>query len=344
MLSLFACKMVVLVLAAASGLLGIYAARLGSNKANCRLVMSFANAFASGVLLAAGLVCMLPDATEELPKLAAYVCAGAAVIALIMVEEVAMFMATPSAAAPDGECYPMDVASDVKIASGEDYKPKAGVTKRAMEKVKSSGRYMTKKLRLSNDSKEQQVTDGDCYQLIDSEALLTEDNLGDLSCDGAMLISSQGLSTSKAICLFVALSFHSVMEGIGLGTAQKSSMLASIAVAILAHKSLAAFALGSALCKSDMSGKKIAVLACIFSAGTPTGIGIGTVVANSGNGAAASVCTAFAAGTFLQVSMMEIIPSVMQPAVNDTAVRRVFRCLLIGVGYAMMCVTIYFAG
>merc|ERR1719272_1987686 len=126
-----------------------------------------------------------------------------------------------------------------------------------------------------------------------------------MSCDGAMLMSSQGLPATKAVCLFVALSFHSMMEGIGLGTAKKASVLISISVAILAHKSLAAFALGSALCKTNLSAGRFATMAVVFSSGTPAGIAIGSVVAELFKGPAVSVCTAIAAGTFLQISLME---------------------------------------
>merc|ERR1740130_1272805 len=67
----------------------------------------------------------------------------------------------------------------------------------------------------------------DCFPAVDMLASVDTETFQQLSCDGAMLISAHGLSTSKAICLFVALSFHSMMEGIGLGTQKHTSMLPS---------------------------------------------------------------------------------------------------------------------
>lgn len=47
----------------------------------------------------------------------------------------------------------------------------------------------------------------------------------------------------------------------------------------------------------------------IFSAMTPTGILLGALIEQNGeNGAAGAVCVALAAGTFLFVSLMEVLP------------------------------------
>jgi len=216
-------------------------------------------------------------------------------------------------------------------------------------KVKVGGRYLTSKLRLSKSlapaagAPAAVADDAGCYNLLD-ESLLSDEALQNLSCDGAMLLSTSNMSGAKACCLFAALSFHSMMEGIGLGTQQKKSMLASISVAILAHKGLAAFALGTAFCKSKLSRTQVLVMALVFSSGTPCGIAIGALVSQHFNGPATSVCTAFAAGTFLQVSMMEIIPSVLVPISQDTPCLRVLRVMCIALGYTMMCFTIYICG
>jgi len=318
--------------------------------------MSFANAFASGVLLAAGLVCMLPDATELLCKMCAYVCAGAAIIVLIMVEEVAMVVATAGGSKSKGSITSLPSPREANFHPGDSTLTPSisskGTTRFTAsswaEKMKGGGRYFTNKLRLAPKSPPQGpavdcCSDKDCYQFMESD-VFSQENLQSLSCDGAMLLSTSNMSTSKAICLFAALSFHSIMEGVGLGTTKKEAMLASISVAILAHKSLAAFALGTALCKSSLSSTQTFVMANVFAIGTPFGIAIGTIVSNNVQGPAVSICTAFAAGTFLQVSMMEIIPSVLQPVSDETPCTRVMRCFLIAFGFGMMCLTIYLVG
>lgn len=52
-------------------------------------------------------------------------------------------------------------------------------------------------------------------------------------------------SSTVGVVLTLALSLHSLMEGLALGLVQGADEITSILVAILAHKSLAAFALGT---------------------------------------------------------------------------------------------------
>jgi len=287
---------------------------------------------------------------------------------LILVEELAMWVATPSkdstgrsSGVSSSVCYKSASLEEAGAAeatpttpTGEG-KPRSTAAMsvsvssagfKAYGKLKSGSLYMSKKIGLLSKSSPKQVkgTDSDCFHLMDIEDLLDPEVALQLSCDGAMILGSQGLPASKALCLFVALSFHSVMEGIGLGTAKKASVLISISVAILAHKSLAAFALGSALCKTNLSGGRFASMAVVFSSGTPAGIAIGSVVAEHFKGPAVAVCTAIAAGTFLQISLMEIIPSVLQPVAIETSAVRLLRISFISFGYLMMCLTIYLVG
>lgn len=379
--SLFELKMIVLVLALLSGLIGVYAARLG-NGSEWRLTMAFLNAFASGVLLAAGLVCMLPDAGEGLCKMCPYVIAGSAILTLILVEEAAMFVASSvetksiagvqSSVTSAGEqarslesgpdTSPSQTVLDLLVQSPGKAGPPSGSSgmSEKLNKLKSSGMHMTKKVGIFGKvaPEKDAMSSGqgasmpllkdscgqDCFPAVDMLASVDTETFQQLSCDGAMLISAHGLSTSKAICLFVALSFHSVMEGIGLGTQKHISTLISISAAILAHKGLAAFALGTALCKSTLPPVKIGIMAWVFSCGTPTGIAIGTFVAEHYSGPALSVCTAIAAGTFLQISMMEIIPSALQAGPGETTRTRIARCLFLASGFGMMCLTIYLVG
>lgn len=372
-------KMCVFVLALASGLIGVFGARLGSGS-KYRYTMAFANAFASGVLVAAGLVCMLPDAATDLEKATgfngtAYVVAGCAVMTLILVEEIAMWAATPAPSEPS-----LNGSSSGKVTSGtytlleaddprsEQMSPQKSNTSTSSKKSKaraqavldhmknSSRFFISKKVgvffpnAVRNASPQESpapILDSegaDCYQLIDAVQMMEDENFQALSCDGAMLLNASSLTSSKATCLFIALSFHSVMEGIGLGTQKTVPLLASISAAILAHKGLAAFALGTALCKSGISRCKFCAMAIFFSCGTPVGIGIGAVVAANFEGPTTSVFTAIAAGTFLQISLMEIIPSVLQPVPNETAKFRAGRALMIFVGFGMMCETIYLVG
>merc|ERR1719468_620235 len=129
--------------------------------------------------------------------------------------------------------------------------------------------------------------------------------------DAIMEITQHGSSVTAYI-LFLALSFHSILEGLGLG-ADEFDM--GVFLAIVAHKGLPAFALGGFIHKAckTVAGKlkvgKFLSFAFIFSLMTPIGIIIGMIVESEAEDAAASgVCVALSAGTFIYVAVMEVIP------------------------------------
>jgi zinc transporter 1/2/3 len=114
-----------------------------------------------------------------------------------------------------------------------------------------------------------------------------------------------------ALVVFIALSFHSVMEGMGMGASSEPAW--DILVAILAHKSLAAFALALEFVHHKVSRKQLLSSVVVFSLMTPTGILFGRLLVDTNHATpAGGVCAAFAGGTFLFVSIMEIIPQELQ--------------------------------
>lgn len=141
----------------------------------------------------------------------------------------------------------------------------------------------------------------------------------------------------KSLLLFFALCFHSVMEGLGMGSARDTGLLVGVIVAVLAHKGLAAFALGCSLTQSSLSPRKFWSFVLVFSAGTPLGCAAGALVAGVGDAVAQSVasgvCIALASGTFLQVASMELLPRALADEHRQAA--GVSGLVL---GYAMMSV------
>ncbi|KAE8886598.1 hypothetical protein PF005_g1848 [Phytophthora fragariae] len=114
-----------------------------------------------------------------------------------------------------------------------------------------------------------------------------------------------------ALVVFIALSFHSVMEGMGMGASSTPAW--DILVAILAHKSLAAFALALEFLHHNVSRKQLLSSVAVFSIMTPTGILFGRLLVDTNHATpAGGVCAAFAGGTFLFVAIMEIIPQELQ--------------------------------
>ena len=126
--------------------------------------------------------------------------------------------------------------------------------------------------------------------------------------------------TPVAALVFVALSFHSIMEGLAMGAQLTPAW--DIFAAIVAHKALAGFALGQELLSHHMSRQRLCTSILVFAGMTPLGVLLGwwttrLSLENPTHGdatesAASGICVALAGGTFLFVAVMEIIPQEMQ--------------------------------
>jgi zinc transporter 1/2/3 len=111
--------------------------------------------------------------------------------------------------------------------------------------------------------------------------------------------------------LLLALSIHSVIAGVALGGQAEFSGAFYIFLAIIAHKSSAAFALGIALRRSTVPRPRARWLVGLFSLATPLGIFAGAVASNLlrtvGGGYFDAVFLALAGGTFLYIASMDIL-------------------------------------
>ncbi|CAM9844965.1 unnamed protein product [Choristocarpus tenellus] len=108
------------------------------------------------------------------------------------------------------------------------------------------------------------------------------------------------------VALLLALSVHSVMEGLGLGA--DSGKMYNMLFAIAVHKSLAAYALGTSLLRCGVTIGGLIGYISLFSLMTPMGIWLGTAMRNEKESGAGSACVALAAGTFLYIALMEVLP------------------------------------
>lgn len=115
------------------------------------------------------------------------------------------------------------------------------------------------------------------------------------------------VSFLTAVLLSFALSIHSVLEGAALGSQTSAKRLGEVFLAIVAHKGLAAYALGASLIDSETSFRKFFLITLKFSLASPIGIFLGLA---SGKGGA--ILSAIASGTFLYVAMMEVIPKELE--------------------------------
>lgn len=134
------------------------------------------------------------------------------------------------------------------------------------------------------------------------------------------------------LIVFISLSFHSLMEGVAIGSQMKIAW--DIALAVIAHKSLAAFALGLEFVSHRVPRPKFLCFITLFSLMTPIGIWIGslTVTGTSEDGKdslASGICTALSGGTFLFVAVMETIPQELQNR-QDQLCKSIALCLGFG--------------
>ena len=128
-----------------------------------------------------------------------------------------------------------------------------------------------------------------------------------------ILFIEKSLSNSEkhaSYVLIFILSIHSIIVGIALGTEMLITQSIIIAIAVLAHKGSAAFALGVSMLKSKIEVTKIIKLITMFSIMTPFGILIGVLLSHVLEGSAVqfsiAVFDALAAGTFLYIAIMDI--------------------------------------
>ncbi len=148
-------------------------------------------------------------------------------------------------------------------------------------------------------------------------------------------IERQGRSGLSAYAVLTALSVHSLLAGLALGAETGLGDTLVIFVAILAHKSIAGFALGVSLARSSMSAPLAWSLLALFAAATPAGILLGMGLDGVLEGDARRVFEAsflaLAAGSFAYVATLDILrDELLEPG------SRLLKWLLVVTGLALM--------
>jgi len=130
----------------------------------------------------------------------------------------------------------------------------------------------------------------------------------------------------EAYVFVIALSMHSLFEGLGLGAESTEGGLASIILAVVSHKALEAFALGLSIFNAKFTRKRSSAIILGYSCATPIGIAIGMSVPSESSMAnlVTGILTAVAAGSFLYISLIEILPIEFH---KQTSRKRISWCL-----------------
>ncbi|XP_066198075.1 zinc transporter ZIP2 isoform X1 [Saccopteryx leptura] len=125
-------------------------------------------------------------------------------------------------------------------------------------------------------------------------------------------LPSPSPSPFRALILLLSLSFHSVFEGLAVGLQTTVAATVQLCLAVLAHKGLIVFGVGLRLVQTG-TGSRWAVFSIVSLAlMSPLGLALGLAVAggasSGGQGLAQAVLEGVAAGTFLYVTFLEILP------------------------------------
>merc|ERR1719370_1016159 len=141
-------------------------------------------------------------------------------------------------------------------------------------------------------------------------------------------------SSLRALLLLVALSLHSLFEGLALGLLESNSKIISIFSALMIHKLVMGFSLGLNLVQSKLSVCSIVGSIALFSLTSPIGAAIGIGLAELYQTPLAQlVCgslQAIACGTFLYVTFFEVLPHEMNSGGNRLA--KVL-CIILGFSF-----------
>ncbi|XP_061445486.1 zinc transporter ZIP2 [Rhineura floridana] len=141
-------------------------------------------------------------------------------------------------------------------------------------------------------------------------------------------------SSFRAFVLFLSLSFHSVFEGLAIGVQKEKTSAIQLCLAVLIHKAIVVFSLALKLVQSGTQGRWRLLYLVVFALMSPIGIsvGIGVSLSNSdGSGLAQALLEGVAAGTFLYVTFLEILPYELRS--HESPLTKFF---FIGLGFSVM--------
>ena len=147
-------------------------------------------------------------------------------------------------------------------------------------------------------------------------------------------------SPFSSILLIIALSIHSIIEGLGIGSTQDVQEIQSAFIAVAFHKGFTAFALGNALVSSgywsDCTKRKYFYLSIgTFVVVALLGIGIGWAISAAESGVASAVLVGITGGSFIFVAILEILPQEVQTVkMERLPILPVVFCFLLG--YCLM--------
>uniref|UniRef100_A0A8C4ZLC5 Solute carrier family 39 member 1 n=1 Tax=Gadus morhua TaxID=8049 RepID=A0A8C4ZLC5_GADMO len=129
---------------------------------------------------------------------------------------------------------------------------------------------------------------------------------------GHLQVDVTSRSALRAFILVFSLSLHSVFEGLAVGLLGGGARVVEVCAALLLHKSVVSFSLSLKLVQARLRRPVVASGVLLFAATSPLGVGLGLLLtetrASPQHLMARSTLEGVAAGTFLYITFLEILP------------------------------------
>ncbi|XP_076443730.1 zinc transporter ZIP1-like [Babylonia areolata] len=123
----------------------------------------------------------------------------------------------------------------------------------------------------------------------------------------------QSHSPLRALMLVMALSLHSVFEGLAVGLQTSTGQVLGIFAALVLHKSILSFSIGMSLVQSRLSLRVCVRTILFFALTAPVGVAVGIIItyfgASTTSDLADGILTGMASGTFLYMTFFEVLPA-----------------------------------
>ncbi len=149
-------------------------------------------------------------------------------------------------------------------------------------------------------------------------------------------IEPDQLGGVRSFILLLAMSLHTVFEGMAIGLQKTESATWNLFIAIIIHKCIIAFTLGIQFMENLKYMKRAILFVVLFAFMSPLGVAIGTAVTESGTSnelatnTASATLQALATGTFIYVTFFEVLYK------EVGADHSLVKVLFIIIGYGLM--------
>ncbi|XP_054483324.1 zinc transporter ZIP1-like [Anoplopoma fimbria] len=147
-------------------------------------------------------------------------------------------------------------------------------------------------------------------------------------------------SALRAFILVFSLSLHSVFEGLAVGLLEDEKEVLEICLALMIHKSIISFSLAVKLSQGRLRRSVVAGCLLVFAVMSPLGIGVGLALteteASPQHRLARCTLEGLAAGTFIYITFMEILPHELSIGRN-----RIPKVAMLLVGFAVVTAVLF---